>query len=70
VRPLTHEERRAWSENMGHENEQITDKHYAKMSDDRRFEVFEAMIDDAPSIRANALDGLLDEELGACVREA
>jgi integrase len=70
VRPLTHEERRAWSENMGHENEQITDTHYAKMSDDRRFEVFEAMIDDAPSIRSNPLDGLTDEELGACVREA
>jgi integrase len=41
LRPLTHEERKAWSENMGHENEQITERHYGKLSDERRFEVLE-----------------------------
>lgn len=41
IRALTHEERKAWSLNMGHENEQTTDQHYGTMSDDRRFEVLE-----------------------------
>lgn len=40
-RPLTRLERKAWSENMGHENEQITERHYGKLPDDRRFEVLE-----------------------------
>jgi site-specific recombinase XerC len=69
VRPLTHEERRAWSENMGHENEQITDKHYAKMTDDRRFDVLEGITDENTTRQADLLDGLTDEELGACMRE-
>ncbi|MEN8935316.1 MAG: tyrosine-type recombinase/integrase [Planktotalea arctica] len=42
-RPLTAEQRKAWSENMGHENEQITDTHYGKLTDHRRFEVLEAI---------------------------
>ena len=41
VRPLTHLERKAWSENMGHENEQTTERHYGKLPDDKRFEVLE-----------------------------
>lgn len=40
-RPLTQIERKAWSENMGHENEQITERHYGKLPDERRFEVLE-----------------------------
>lgn len=42
-RPLTQIERKAWSENMGHENEQITERHYGKLSDERRFEVLESI---------------------------
>jgi integrase len=41
IRPLTHLERKAWSENMGHENEQTTERHYGKLTDDKRFEVLE-----------------------------
>ena len=63
VRPLTQLERKAWSENMGHENEQITERHYGKLSDERRFEVLE-------HIGANARGSLLqmsDEEKIALV---
>lgn len=42
-RPLTQIERKAWSENMGHENEQITERHYGKLPDERRFEVLESI---------------------------
>ncbi|NRB17763.1 MAG: site-specific integrase [Rhodobacteraceae bacterium] len=41
IRALTHEERKAWSLNMGHESEQTTERHYGTMPDDRRFEVLE-----------------------------
>ncbi len=41
VRSLTHEERKAWSLNMGHDSEVTTERHYGTMSDDRRFEVLE-----------------------------
>lgn len=40
-RPLTHEQRKAWSQNMGHETEQITQSYYGKLTDDRRAELFE-----------------------------
>lgn len=40
-RPLTQLERKAWSENMGHENEQITERHYGKLGNEKRFEVLE-----------------------------
>lgn len=40
-RPLTHQERKAWSLNMGHDTEQITERHYGTMSDEQRFEVLE-----------------------------
>ncbi|MGO4909825.1 tyrosine-type recombinase/integrase [Pseudorhodobacter sp. W20_MBD10_FR17] len=36
---LTHAQRRAWSENMGHESERITETHYAKFSEVQRAEV-------------------------------
>jgi integrase len=41
LRPLTQLERKAWSVNMGHESEQITERHYGKLTDDLRFEVLE-----------------------------
>lgn len=41
IRALTHEERKAWSLNMGHDSEHTTEQHYGTMSDDRRFEVLE-----------------------------
>lgn len=40
-RPLTQIQRKGWSANMGHDNEQTTERHYGKMTDDRRFEVME-----------------------------
>lgn len=41
ARHLTHEQRKAWSEAMGHENEQTTDVHYGRLSDERRTELFQ-----------------------------
>ncbi|MDF2372684.1 MAG: tyrosine-type recombinase/integrase [Rhizobiaceae bacterium] len=39
----TAEERKAWSHNMGHENEQVTEDNYAKMTDSRRDEIFSTL---------------------------
>jgi len=69
VRHLTDEQRRAWSLNMAHENEQITDTHYAKMSDDKRFEVLES-IDEENS--TGSIDRFLertDEQIGRALRQ-
>ena len=63
VRPLTQLERKAWSENMGHENEQITERHYGKLSDERRFEVLERI---GASVRGDTLK-ISDEEKIALV---
>lgn len=41
IRSLTHEERKAWSLNMGHDSELTTERHYGTMLDDRRFDVLE-----------------------------
>ncbi len=38
------EERKAWSYNLGHENERITDASYAKMTDQLRNELFDNMM--------------------------
>jgi integrase len=43
IRALTHEERKAWSLNMGHDSEHTTEQHYGTMSDDRRFKVLESI---------------------------
>ncbi|MBU2868671.1 tyrosine-type recombinase/integrase [Pacificibacter marinus] len=40
ARPLTHEQRKGWSEAMGHEKEQTTDVHYGRLTDERRTELF------------------------------
>lgn len=42
-RRLTMEQRKAWSENMGHENEQITTSHYGKLTHVRRLELLEEL---------------------------
>jgi integrase len=68
-RPLTDEQRRAWSLNMGHESEHITETHYAKMSDDRRFDVIESISVESSSDQTSRLLDLNNEELGARLRE-
>lgn len=40
------EHRKAWSMNLGHSNEQITEKHYAKMSQARSGELIETLCSD------------------------
>jgi site-specific recombinase XerC len=40
-RPLTQQQRKAWSENMGHESEKITEVHYGKLTEAERFTLFE-----------------------------
>lgn len=40
ARPLTREQRKAWSEALGHENEQTTERHYGRLTDERRSELF------------------------------
>lgn len=69
IRPLTDEQRRAWSLNMGHESEQITETHYARMSDDRRFDVLEGITHEKTSCQTSFLDGLTNEQLGSWARD-
>ncbi|MCP4316592.1 MAG: hypothetical protein GY789_11405 [Hyphomicrobiales bacterium] len=40
----TAEERKAWSHNLGHEKEQTSELHYAKMTDQRRDIIFESFL--------------------------
>ena len=40
----TAEQRKAWSYNLGHENEKITEANYAKMTDRRRNEIFDKLV--------------------------
>jgi integrase len=47
-RPLTSIQRKAWSDALGHENEATTERHYGKLSDERRCELFEEMGEDVP----------------------
>ena len=42
----SYEQREAWSMNLGHSDEQITGKHYAKMSQSRSGELMEALCSD------------------------
>ncbi len=42
----SYEQRKAWSMNLGHSDEQITEKHYAKMSQIRSIELMEALCSD------------------------
>jgi integrase len=69
TRSLTDEQRRAWSLNMGHENEQITEKHYAKMSDERRFDVLESITDDAARGQTDLIAEKIVEEIRDDLRE-
>ncbi|GHA61974.1 hypothetical protein GCM10008927_29320 [Amylibacter ulvae] len=45
-RRLSQEQRKAWSENMGHENETTTKKFYGKLPDERRFKLLEEVQED------------------------
>lgn len=58
ARPLTHQERKAWSLNMGHETEQITERHYGTMSEEQRFDVLENIGTD----RASDIPVMTDED--------
>lgn len=42
----SHEQRKAWSMNLGHSDEQITERHYAKMSQSRSSEIIETLSSD------------------------
>lgn len=42
----SHEQRKAWSMNLGHSDEQITEKHYGKMSQSRSSELIESLSSD------------------------
>lgn len=43
-RPLTQLQRKAWSENMGHDSEKITETHYGKLSEEERSALFEEIV--------------------------
>ena len=68
ARPLTHQERKAWSLNMGHETEQVTERHYGTMPEDQRFEVLENIGGDRTSdinlLTDDAKIALFDAVLG------
>ena len=55
-RPLTHQQRKEWSRNMGHENEQTTERHYGKISEERRAEIFEELRENKTSGRGSLTD--------------
>ena len=61
---LTASERKAWSENMGHENEQITDRHYAKLSRDERFDLIEGINETEVITGTSELDMLMKDKEG------
>ena len=63
MRPLTQLERKAWSENLGHETEQITETHYGKLTEPQRVEVLEGIGDSAFLVAEN----LSQEEKAALV---
>lgn len=66
-RHLTALERKAWSENMGHETEQITERHYGQLSPDERRQAIENI--GCGSEQLAWLEGLTNDELGAGVRQ-
>lgn len=51
ARPLTRLQRKAWSENMGHESEQTTETYYGKLKEGQRIELIEE-IKGATNLRA------------------
>jgi integrase/uncharacterized protein YbaR (Trm112 family) len=53
---LTHAQRRAWSENMGHESERITETHYAKFSDVQRAEALASIAHGSEPVDMRGLD--------------
>lgn len=65
-RSMTAIERKAWSENMGHDSEQTTERHYGKLTDERRFEVLEQI---GENVRG-ASQSFSEEEVFAIVTKA
>lgn len=66
-RHLTALERKAWSENMGHDTEQITERHYGQLSRDERKHALENICHGSEQL--TVLEKLTDDELGASLRE-
>lgn len=69
---LTHAQRRAWSENMGHESERITETHYAKFSDVQRAETLASIAKGTLPLATSLSDAqkvaLMDRLLEQCLR--
>lgn len=53
-RPLTQQERKAWSENMGHESEKTTELHYGQLSETDRFALFDEIGKAKPHVKTNS----------------
>lgn len=62
-RSLTERQRRAWSQNMGHDSETTTQRHYGTIGDDERTELFEEITE----AKAKTLRDLSDREKIALV---
>ncbi len=62
---LTHYQRRAWSENMGHESERTTETHYAKLTDVQRAQALtstaQTSVDLAMNLSEDQKAALVDE---------
>lgn len=67
-RKLTAEQRKAWSQNMGHESEQTTDRYYAKMSTEQVMSVMDGIGEEKDG--GLVLENISNEELGALLRVA
>lgn len=67
AKQLTNAQRKAWSENMGHESERITRTHYGKFSNDQRAEIFKGISENYPGNQTDLSDkekvALVDEIL-------
>ncbi|WP_299723305.1 helix-turn-helix domain-containing protein [uncultured Tateyamaria sp.] len=66
-RHLTARERKAWLENIGHDTEQITDRHYGQLSGDERRRALKNIGDGSEQL--SVLERLTNDELGAGLRE-
>lgn len=64
-RPLTAEQRKAWSLNLGHEDERTTEIYYAKMTAERRMELIEEIGKDDTLL----IEHMSDEQKIALVNE-
>ena len=65
ARMMTREQSKAWSENLGHDNEATTARYYGKLTEERRFE----LIDNISEKGSTSLRQLSDQEKIALVDE-